>query len=128
MGFAIPIEGVVEKAEQMINGEDSSYPHLGIEMYDVQTALRNPLYSPYIPEDITSGVIISKITAGSSAAQAKLQVGDIITKINDAKISNSAYLRYELYKYKFGDTIKITFIRSGKENTVSIKLTTKAEN
>ena len=128
MGFAIPIESVVEKAEQFINGEDSSYPYIGITPLDVTSALRDMRYSPYIPEDITSGVIISGITNGSSAAQAKLQVGDIITKINDAKISNSAYLRYELYKYKFGDTIKITYVRNGKENTVSVKLTTKSES
>ena len=32
MGFAIPIETAIEKAEQIINGESSEYPYLGISM------------------------------------------------------------------------------------------------
>ncbi len=127
MGFAIPIENVVEKAEAIIKGEASEYPYLGIEMVNVTNALSNPLYSRYIPEDITSGVIINSVYENSVASKAKLKVGDIITKINDVSISNVAYLRYELYKHKIGDTIKITYVRNGKEDTVSAKLTSKLE-
>ena len=127
MGFAIPIESVIEKAEAFINGESSEYPYLGVGMINVSDALSVPLYSRYIPEGITSGVIINNIDTGSVAEKAKLKVGDIITKINDVEISNKAYLRYELYKHKIGDTIKITYVRNGKEDTVSAKLTSNVE-
>ena len=32
------------------------------------------------------------------------------------------YLKYYLYRHKAGDSIKLTYIRNGKENSVVIKL------
>jgi len=128
MGFAIPIETAIEKAEQIINGESSEYPYMGISMYNVSDINRFSPYYQYLTEDITSGVLIVDVEKNSSAAAAKLQTGDIIVKINGNKISNVAYLRYELYKYNVGDTIKVTIIRNGKEKNVSIKLSSKLQS
>lgn len=128
MGFAIPIETAIEKAEQFINGEASEYPYLGISMYNVSDINRFSPYFRYTNNgEITSGVMIGDVENNSSAKNAKLQIGDIITEINGNKIINVAYLRYELYKYSVGDTIKVTYIRDGKEKTVSIKLSLKAQ-
>lgn len=121
MGFAIPIEVAQEKAEQIINGKESSYPYLGISMLNVESAAMYPAYYKYV-EDVTSGVLVVDVEAKSSADKAGLKKGDIITKVNDNSVSNIAYLRYELYKYNVGDTIKITIIRDGKEDTVKLKL------
>ena len=48
IGFAIPIEIGIEKAEQIISGEKSEYPYLGISMYNVTDILSNPYYSNYL--------------------------------------------------------------------------------
>lgn len=126
MGFAIPIEIAIEKAEQIINGESSEYPYLGVSMASISDVIRDPRYYRFISEyDINSGVMIIDVQKNSAAANAKLQTGDVIIKINDKAISNVAYLRYELYKYKVGDSIKVTYIRNGKEATVNIKLLSK---
>ena len=128
MGFAIPIETAIEKVEQIISGESSEYPFLGIEMYNVSNINRFSSYYRYTNYgEITSGVLIATVTKNSAAENAKLQTGDIIKEINGKEISNVAYLRYELYKYNVGDTIKVMVIRDGKEKTVSVKLTSKAE-
>ena len=37
-------------------------------------------------------------------------------------IKNTAYLKYELYKHNVGDTIKISYIRNGKEYIASVVL------
>lgn len=126
MGFAIPIETVVEKAEQIIYGEATDYPYLGVEMVNVSTAMSYYQYYRYLNGyDKTSGVLITGVVPNSVADSAKLQTGDIIIKINNSNISNVAYLRYELYKYKIGDTVQITYIREGKEKTATIKLTAR---
>jgi len=128
MGFAIPIETAIEKVEQIINGESSEYPYLGIEMYNVTNINRFSKYYRYTDYGkITSGVLIAAVQDGSSADKAKLHTGDIITKINSSKISNVAYLRYELYKYNVGDTIKVTINREGNEKTISVKLLSKLQ-
>ena len=52
-----------------------------------------------------------------------MKSGDVITKLNGEKVENTAYLRYELYKNKPGDTIDITYIRDGKEHSTKVTLT-----
>lgn len=127
MGFAIPIETAVEKAEQIIKGESSEYPYLGVYMLNVSKAVSYPKYYTYIQKaNVTEGVMIVSVEEGSDSIN-KLKEGDIITKINNTKISNDAYLRYELYKHKVGDTVEVTFIRDGKENKVSIKLSVESK-
>ncbi len=124
MGFAIPIETAMEKAEQIISGDSTKYPYMGIQMFNVSDIRSDYRYRMYLENtDVQSGVFVASVEKGSAAEKAKLQFGDIITEINGKEISNSAYLRYELYKYKVGDTIKLTIIRDGKEKTVSLKLT-----
>ena len=54
-----------------------------------------------------------------------LKVGDVITKFDDNKVTNVSTLRYYLYQHKTGDTIKVTYIRDGKEGTLDMKLIEK---
>lgn len=123
MGFAIPIETAIEKAEEIIKGEQSSYPYLGISMLSVSDARSHIQYYRYLSNyNITSGVLICDVEKNSSAFKSGLDAGDVITEINGKKISNVAYLRYELYKYDVGDKIKIKILRDGKEKTISLKL------
>ena len=123
IGFAIPIEVAVEKSEQIINGKSSSYPYLGISMLDVSSMYNNPNYRNYISSNTESGVMVIDVEKSSAAANAGIKSNDIIVKINNTKIENVAYLRYELYKHSINDVIKITVIRDGKEKTIKVKLT-----
>ena len=129
MGFAIPIETVVEKAEQIIYGEITDYPYLGVGYANVETARTqwNWDYFKYLQKyDKNTGVLITSVDSDSAASKAGLKVGDIITHINGTEINNVAYFRYELYKNKVGDTIKITFVRDGSTKNTNVKLTAKS--
>ena len=107
MGFAIPIETALEYANAFINGEEIKRPYLGISMYDTNRE---------------KGTYVYDVEKDSPSYKAGLKKGDLITKINDKEISNSSYLKYELYKYNVGDTIKITYKRDDVENTTDITL------
>ena len=123
IGFAIPIEIAVEKAEQIINGNESLYPYLGVSMLNVSDAKSYINYRKYISNvDIDTGVLIIDIEKGSPADTGGLEKGDIITKINGKDVKNVAYLRYELYKCIIGETIEVKAIRTGEEKSFSIKL------
>ena len=124
IGFAIPIEVAKEKAEQIINGNKSSYPYLGISMLNVEDARNYINYRRYITDNnIKSGVIVIDIEKDSPAAKDGIESGDVIIEINGKEIKNVAYLRYELYKYKNGDTIKVKILRNNDTKEVSITLT-----
>ena len=70
------------------------------------------------------GTYVYSVEKDSQSYKAGLKKGDLITKINDVEIYNSSYLKYELYKYKVGDTVKITYKRDDVENTIDITLST----
>lgn len=123
IGFAIPIEVAIEKAEEIINGTESSYPYLGVSMLNVEDARNYINYRKYISNnDVLSGVIVIDIEKDSPASNAGLESGDIIIGINGKSIKNVAYLRYELYKYDVNETIEVKVIRDSKEKTVSVEL------
>ena len=75
-----------------------------------------------INTELDEGVYVVSIEKWSSADNAKLQNGDIITKIDDIEVKSSAYLRYILYQHQVGDKIKVTYYRDNKEKTVTITL------
>ncbi len=58
----------------------------------------------------------------SIAAQAGLQVGDIITWVNNREINDSNDLSSILSTYKANDEISITYIRDGLESVVKLRL------
>lgn len=128
MGFAIPIEYAMSHIESLEKGEAIKRPMLGISMVnttDTYTLYRNGIM---LHEDIKEGVVVIEISENSGASKSNLKKGDVITKLNNEKISNAAYLKYELYKYSVGDTITITYNHEGKEKTTKITLTEYKES
>ena len=114
----------MEKAEQIINGNKSSYPYLGVSMLNVEDARNYINYRRYITDNnIKYGVIVIDIEKDSPASKDGMKSGDIITEINGKQVKNVAYLRYELYKYKIGETIKVKVLRDNEIKELSIKLT-----
>lgn len=64
--------------------------------------------------DILEGVYVSKVYDRGAAMEAGVNEGDIITKINDAKIANGAALQEQISRFNPGDKIKVTIYRDGK--------------
>ena len=122
MSFAIPIEYAKNHLEELENGTKMQYPELGISMTNVSnsgTALNNDIE---IPDNVTEGVVILKVKEDSCAEKAKLQKGDIISSIDNNPTKNIAYLKYELFQHKIGDSVEIKYIRDGKEKTTEVEL------
>ena len=122
MGFAIPIEYAMNHIESLESGEEIEWPVLGVSMINVSDTAGLYRNGIMIDRNITEGVVVVQAERGSGAHDAGLTTGDVIIKIDGKEVENSAYLRYELYQHQAGDTIKITYIRDGKENTVDVKL------
>lgn len=123
IGFAIPIEDAITIADDLLEDGKVERPLLGVSMMDLEN--RYNLYQEGITlnTELTEGVVVVKVQAGSPADKAGLKRGDIIIGLDDDKIDDIATLRYKLYKHKVGDTIKLKIEREGKEQTVSVKLT-----
>jgi serine protease Do len=68
------------------------------------------------------GAKIKTVTPKSAAADAGLKEGDIITKINEEKITTTESLQQQIRKYKADDLVTVTFLRNGAEQKVTARL------
>ena len=121
MGFAIPIEDAINYAKQLRENGKIERPFIGISMLDSSDTFNLARYRINLDTSLEGAVVI-ETQKGSPADDAKLQMGDVITKIEDYEVTSVARLKYYLYKYAPGDKVKITYVRNGKTETVTIKL------
>lgn len=126
MGFAIPIEYALSHVDSLEKGQAIKWPVLGISMVNVSESSSMYRNNYNIPSDIKTGVLVVGITESTGASRSDLKVGDVITELNGEKVKNLAYLRYELYKYKPGETIEITYYREKKEHKTKVELSESA--
>lgn len=122
MGFAIPIEDALYYGAILEKGSNIERPYVGIGMLDIGDSFYLWQNGITIPDKVTSGVVISSVSDNSPAKAAGLKKGDIIIKLGDHDIKSLAEFRYELYKYKVGDEVKVKYIRNGKNSETTIKL------
>jgi serine protease Do len=69
-----------------------------------------------------TGVYVVEVQSGSSAENAGIKPGDIITKVNNSEIRVFEDLRKVLNFSKIGETLNITILRDNKYKTYSVKL------
>lgn len=73
-------------------------------------------------EKVEDGAKIIALTKASAAEKAGLKVGDIINKINDAKITSSDNLYTTIGNFKPEEKVMITYLRDGKQATTEAVL------
>jgi Do/DeqQ family serine protease len=74
------------------------------------------------------GAYVVDIQENSSAADANLHKGDIITAINNQPINSVAELQEQVSRYRPGNDIKINYIRNNKDESVIVKLKNRSGN
>ncbi|UQS82099.1 trypsin-like peptidase domain-containing protein [Bombilactobacillus folatiphilus] len=124
MGFAIPSNEVVKIINQLVQNGKIERPSLGIKVADLDQVPNQQQQSVLkLPDNVNSGVLVYSVTDNSVAKAAGLKKYDVIVALNDKKVDNIADLHTQLYNHSVGDTVKLSFYRDGKEQTVSLKLT-----
>jgi len=68
------------------------------------------------------GVYVMEVAPKGAAAQAGLQKGDVIVKVNGIKVDENAQLAELVARQKPGDKVSLTFVRNGSEQTVDVTL------
>lgn len=117
IGFAIPSNYAYDIAEQIINNGEAHHAYLGVSMTSMNSSIAQQL-----GVDTTSGAYINSVVPGLAAANAGLQKGDIITKVDDTDITTSSSLIMTIRSYNIGDTVTVTYLRDGQEQTAQVTL------
>ena len=101
MGFAIPISDVEEIIKTLIKGEnDTGGLLLGIEGYMTNSG---NIASYRLPE----GFYVSAITSGGNADKSELEIGNIITEIDNNKVTSLETIKKVLNKKEKGDSVTL---------------------
>lgn len=117
LGFAIPINTAKPIIEQIINKGNFEKVTLGIKGIDL--AIFEASTGTNLEAD--EGVYIAEVIADTVAQKSGIQVGDVIVKIGDTKITTMSDLNKALYKYSKGGKTTVTVNRGGKDININIK-------
>ena len=123
MGFAIPIEDALFYSATLEKGKNVSRPYFGIGMLDLNDSFALWKSGITIPSNVKTGIVVTEVADNSPAKAAKIEKGDIITSLGGENISSIAEFRYQLYKHKPGEEVKVKIFRNNKGKEVVVKLT-----
>ena len=116
LGFAIPISDVQAIITDIIeNGQVTGKAYLAIKagtMTEQMAAQYNI--------GITEGVFVYSTESGGAGERAGLQLGDVITKLNDTDITSMTDLSRAKKTFKVGDTVTLTVYRNGQYITLEL--------
>ncbi|MBM7617652.1 serine protease Do [Weissella uvarum] len=122
MGFAIPSNTVTHIIAQLEQNGKVERPSLGISLVDLDAVSTRDQKDVLKLPNNANGVVVMKVSKFSPAATAGLKQYDVITKIDDTKVTDAASLREALYKHKVGDKVALTYYRDGKQQETTVSL------
>ena len=117
IGFAIAIATAKPIADQLIASGRAQHAYLGI-VYDWASGAS----ARETNKAATRGVLVVGVQAGSPAAQAGVQPGDILTQINGQPLRDETTLPKRLAQLHPGDSLQLTIARGNVEQPVAVTL------
>jgi serine protease Do len=130
IGFAIPINDVKSLIKSVSEKGKLERPFLGVVYIPITADLAKQYdlsrsQGVYVPPSVMVGQ--DAVIDGGPADKAGIKENDILVKINDESIDEKHSITSLLGKYNVDDTVKVTFVRDGKERVVEVKLVAAPE-
>jgi putative serine protease PepD len=110
VGFAIPANTVTSVVSQIVAGKTVAHAYLGIKVEAPVSA---------------RGAGIAQVLPNTPASHAGLQAGDVVIRLGDRSIATPDDLSSVIDAAKPGDSLRVTYVRAGKQHTVTVKLGTR---
>ncbi|MEE8556854.1 MAG: trypsin-like peptidase domain-containing protein [Myxococcota bacterium] len=123
VGFAVPVNTVQRIVPQLVQHGRVIRPGLGVRLVDDVWAARFGV----------DGVVVAAVTRGSAAERAglrgarqtpsgRIELGDVITRLDDRSIRSNDDLFRALDQYEVGDRVSLTVDRAGRSRQVAVTL------
>ncbi|KAB1663130.1 S1C family serine protease [Pseudoclavibacter sp. CFCC 13611] len=115
LGFAIPANVVKRVTGELMESGKAEHGQLGATV------------SSATAQDGATGALIKDVTSGGPADQAGLRAGDIITKVDDVRITSSSHLIGTVRQNGPDTKITVEYVRNGQTQSTEITLEASAQ-
>ena len=107
IAFAIPVNTVKEVLPALESGNAPEHAYLGLQTSDTQNG---------------EGAEIAQATPNGPAADAGLQTGDVVVKVDGQDVTGANDVAAAIEDNKPGDKVAVTVRRGGSEQTIDVTL------
>jgi serine protease Do len=118
IGLAIPTELARPVIDSLMHGQRPQRGYIGVSLQSIDSDNMASAFG--VPKG--TGEVVRTVVPGGPAAQAGLQQGDVIVKINGQQVTQDQTVSYLVANQKVGAKIPLEIIRNGKHGTVYITL------
>ena len=113
IGFAVPVNMARAVMEQIVATGKVQRGRIGVSVRDLPDAMRT---------GGLQGALIAEVLSGSSAHQAGMRKGDVVTTIDDIPVRSASQLRNKVGLSPVGQVLQLTLNRSGSIQTMTIAI------
>lgn len=117
IGFAISSKLAKSVVNQLKEKGRVVRGYLGVSVYEITED-----HVKLLDLKNKKGAMVAEVTPGSPAEEAGLKRYDVITAINGAAIEDGRDLQYKIAEIEPGTKSKLTIIRNGEEETVTVEI------
>lgn len=124
--FAIPVNIIKKIVNDIIQYGDVQRGYLGVSYFPTDDASEEQLKALGIPTNV-EGVYVSGVSPEGGASAAGIKKGDVITKVNNARVTSGLQMSAQIAGFRPGDKVPVTYVRNGKEYNVTVGLKKKSD-
>ncbi len=117
IGFTIPSNMAVHVARSLIAHGKVERGWMGVSIQDLTPELAKKVHA-----EGQKGVLIADVVKGGPADKAGLKKDDIIISYRGKEVTDSSVLRDEVARTPIGENAKVTILRNGKKEDLTVKV------
>ena len=118
IGFAIEIDSALPVIEQILEEPLEEHAWLGVSVGDPETETLDEFD---LPED-AAGALILEVLSNGPAEEVEMEVGDLITSIDDREIASADELIETLADLDPGDEVELSIVSDDGRRTETVEL------
>jgi serine protease Do len=122
VGFAAPSNIVQNVFNQLRKSGRVHRGEIGVTAQTITPTMATGLSLPQ-----NWGVIVADVVPGSSAEQAGLQIGDLISTLDGKAMENGRQFDVNLYRRAAGETVTLEVFRGSNKLTITVSVTEREE-
>ena len=115
--FAVPVNMVKKVVDDLVSYGSVQRAYLGVEIRNLDNDLARELNL-----NISQGVYVANLVQGGAAAEAGIDIGDVIVAVDGRMVKSAPELQEAIGQKRPGEVANVTVNRQGREKRITVPL------